>query len=120
MEPNCPFCNLPKERIFLSHEFGYAIRDGVSCINLTKKDSIPDVSYIRAVALLHHTGLLTIYNAEPNQSSQNEANQYLSDLNLRNYEDLLNEDLLTEIYIQTYNPLIEITLNSGFSGRWLA
>lgn len=28
MELKCPFCNLPKERIFLSNEFGYAIRDG--------------------------------------------------------------------------------------------
>lgn len=28
MELNCPFCTLPKERIFLSNEFGYAIRDG--------------------------------------------------------------------------------------------
>jgi diadenosine tetraphosphate (Ap4A) HIT family hydrolase len=28
MELKCPFCNLPKERIFLSNKFGYAIRDG--------------------------------------------------------------------------------------------
>lgn len=28
MELNCPFCNLPKERIFLSTDFAYAIKDG--------------------------------------------------------------------------------------------
>jgi len=33
MELNCPFCSLPKERIFLSNEFGYAIRDGFPVSN---------------------------------------------------------------------------------------
>lgn len=89
-------------------------------INLTKKDSIPDISYIRPTALLHHTGLLTTCKDDPNQSWRNEVNQYLSGLNVINYEELLNEDLLAERYIQTYNPLIEIALNSGFSGPWLA
>lgn len=89
-------------------------------INLTKNDSIPDISYVRPAALLHHAGLLTTYQTDPNRSWQNEANQYLSALNVSSYEELLNEDVLTERYIQTYNPLIEIAINSGFSGPWLA
>ena len=28
MDLSCPFCSLPKERIFLSNEFAYAIKDG--------------------------------------------------------------------------------------------
>ena len=90
-------------------------------INLTKNDSIPDISYIGPAALLHHTGLLATHKADhPSQSWRNDANQYLSGLNVSSYEELLNEDLLTERYIQTYNPLIEIAINSGFSGPWLA
>lgn len=89
-------------------------------INLTKNDSIPDISYIGPASLLHHAALVTTFQANPNQSWRNDANQYLSGLNLRGYEDLLNNDLLTERYIQTYNPLIEIAINSGFSGPWLA
>ena len=87
-------------------------------INLTKHDSIPDISFIGPASLLHHTALLTTFHGDPSQSWRNDANQYLSGLNIGSYEELLNGTLLTERYIQTYNPLVEIAINSGFSGPW--
>jgi hypothetical protein len=87
-------------------------------INIAKNDLIPDISYILPASLLHHAALLTYYKAESIESWRNHANQYLSGLNIGKYEELLKEDFLTRHYIQTYNPLIEIAINSGFSGTW--
>ena len=104
---------------FVAHNQLWNLIPTSPTINIAKNDSIPDASYIPPASLLHHAALLTAYKAESTQSCRNDANQYLSGLNINNYEELLSEDSLTRHYIQTYSPLMEIAINSGFSGPWL-
>jgi hypothetical protein len=89
-------------------------------INSSKNDSIPDISYIAPASLLHCSALSIAHQMQPVQSWKNTANQYLNGLNIGSPQELVNSNFLVERYLQTYAPLLEMAINSGFSGPWRA
>jgi hypothetical protein len=47
-----------------------------------------------------------------------EISIYTGVLNVEHVFDLLDLEKLTNRYLKTYNPLIEIATNNGFPGNW--
>jgi hypothetical protein len=87
-------------------------------INLQKNDSIPSDKYIPMLAERHLKLLLALQRVLGVRKWESEANLYLEALNLSQFDDLLNCTRLTDGYIKTYKPLIEIAKNNGFPGKW--
>jgi hypothetical protein len=87
-------------------------------INIVKSDSIPNEQYVPALAKAHHMMLLESKKVIPEKKWCQEISIYTGILNVEHVIDLLDLEKLTNRYLKTYNPLIEIATNNGFPGNW--
>jgi hypothetical protein len=104
---------------FIAHNQLWNLTPTSPEINLLKSDSIPSDVYIPILAERHHKLLLSRQRLLGGNKWESEASPYVEALNLEKFDELLNCTRLTDGYIKTYSPLIEMAINSGFPGKWV-
>jgi hypothetical protein len=103
---------------FIAHNQPWNLVPTSPEINLSKSDSIPSDVYIPSLAETHLKLIHSSRKGILDKKLKLDCATYLEALNIEEFDSLLDGNYLTESYIKTYRPLIEIAKNNGFPGDW--
>lgn len=103
---------------FVAHDQLWNLIPTITQVNSSKSNHIPSLNYLEHFIQLQHRGLTISHEYLPKNQWLKYAESYLTDLKINQPEDLLNLQLLTNIYNQTFQPLISLAKIQGFNTNW--
>jgi hypothetical protein len=118
---------LDKNTISLDHylPWSYVVHDQLwnlipttPSVNSSKSNNIPSPQYLKKFIKLQHLGLTISHQQMSKMKWLKYIEPYLADLRVNQAEDLLNLEILTNAYQQTFNPLISLANIQGFVTNW--
>lgn len=103
---------------FVAHDHLWNLIPTMNNINSSKSNNIPSSQYLTKFIQLQHQGLTISHQYLPRKDWLKYTENYLLDLKISHPEDLLNFELLTNIYNLHFQPLISIAKIHGFNDNW--
>lgn len=103
---------------FVVHDRLWNLIPTMSSVNSSKSNNIPSSQYLVKFIQLQHQGLTISHQYLPRKEWLKYTENYLLDLKISQAEDLLNLELLSNIYNRQFEPLISLAKIQGFNDNW--
>ncbi|MGI0480867.1 HNH endonuclease domain-containing protein [Geminocystis sp. CENA526] len=103
---------------FVAHDRLWNLIPTMNNVNSSKSNNIPSSQYLVKFIQLQHQGLTISHQYLPRKEWLKYTENYLLDLKISQTEDLLNLELLTNIYNRQFEPLISLAKIQGFNDNW--
>jgi hypothetical protein len=104
---------------FVAHDRLWNLIPTINNVNSSKSNNIPSSQYLVKFIQLQHQGLTISHQYLPRKEWLKYTENYLLDLKVSQTEDLLNLELLTNIYNRQFEPLISLAKIQGFNDNWI-
>jgi phage repressor protein C with HTH and peptisase S24 domain len=106
---------------FVGHDRLWNLVPVNKSLNSSKGNRIPDVdTYIEGLIQLQHRGIVVAREIMAKKIWRDRTECFISDLNVPDYNGLLDVEILRKRYQETLYPLAQLAANSGFSCTWRA
>ncbi|MBD2595941.1 hypothetical protein H6G74_16620 [Nostoc spongiaeforme FACHB-130] len=104
---------------FVAHDQLWNLIPTTKSVNSSKSNNLPSEAYFRDFVSLQHLGL-TIYKQNVSQTKWlNDIECFVAELKVDQPDDLLNLEILMNVYTKTIQPLISLATLQGFSPNWV-
>ncbi|UKO97405.1 HNH endonuclease domain-containing protein [Nostoc sp. UHCC 0870] len=104
---------------FVAHDQLWNLIPTTKSVNSSKSNNLPSETYLRDFVSLQHLGL-TIYKQNVSQTKWlNDIESFVAELKVDQPDDLLNLEILMNVYTKTIQPLISLATLQGFSPNWV-
>lgn len=103
---------------FVAHDRLWNLIPTINHVNASKSNNIPSSQYLVKFIQLQHQGLTISHQYLPRKEWLKYTENYLLDLKISQAEDLLNLELLSNIYNRQFEPLISLAKIQGFNDNW--
>ncbi|MDZ8186698.1 MAG: HNH endonuclease domain-containing protein [Nostoc sp. ChiSLP02] len=104
---------------FVAHDQLWNLIPTTKSVNSSKSNNLPSEKYFRDFVSLQHLGL-TIYKQNVSQIKWlNDIESFVAELKVDRPDDLLNLEILMNVYTKTIQPLISLATLQGFSPDWV-
>ncbi|MEB3151489.1 MAG: HNH endonuclease domain-containing protein [Sphaerospermopsis sp.] len=104
---------------FVAHDQLWNLIPTTKSVNSSKSNNLPSEKYFRDFVTLQHLGL-TIYKQNVSQTKWlNDIESFVAELRVDQPDDLLNLEILMNVYTKTIQPLICLATLQGFSPNWI-
>jgi transcriptional regulator with XRE-family HTH domain len=104
---------------FVAHDQLWNLIPTTKSVNSSKSNNLPSETYFRDFVSLQHLGL-TIYKQNVSQTKWlNDIESFVAELKVDQPDDLLNLEILMNVYTKTIQPLISLATLQGFSPNWI-
>lgn len=104
---------------FVAHDRLWNLIPTMNNVNSSKSNNIPSSQYLVKFIQLQHQGLTISHQYLSRKDWLKYTENYLLDLKVSEVKDLLNLDLLTNIYNRHLQPLISLAKIQGFNDNWI-
>lgn len=104
---------------FVVHDRLWNLIPTMNNVNSSKSNNIPSSQYLVKFIQLQHQGLTISHQYLTQKEWLKYTENYLLDLKIKQSEDLLNLELLTNIYNRHFQPLISLAKIQGFNDNWI-
>lgn len=104
---------------FVAHDRLWNLLPTIKNVNSSKYNNIPSSQYLVKFIQLQHQGLTISHQYLNKKEWLKYIENYLLDLKINQPEDLLNLELLTNIYNHHFQPLISLAKIQGFKDNWV-
>ncbi|WP_315787386.1 HNH endonuclease domain-containing protein [Fischerella sp. JS2] len=104
---------------FVAHDQLWNLIPTTKSVNSSKSNNLPSEKYFDDFVTLQHLGL-TIYKQNVSQTKWlNDTESFVAELKVEQPDDLLNLEILMNVYTKTIQPLISLATLQGFSPEWI-
>ncbi|MDF2387488.1 helix-turn-helix domain-containing protein [Nostoc ellipsosporum NOK] len=104
---------------FVAHDQLWNLIPTTKSVNSSKSNNLPSEEYFRNFVSLQHLGL-TIYKQNVSQTKWlNDIESFVAELKVDQPDDLLNLEILMNVYTKTIQPLISLATLQGFTPNWV-
>ncbi|MGH1393531.1 MAG: HNH endonuclease domain-containing protein [Trichormus sp.] len=104
---------------FVAHDQLWNLIPTTKSVNSSKSNNLPSEAYFCDFVSLQHLGL-TIYKQNVSQTKWlNDIESFVAELKVDQPDDLLNLEILINVYTKTVQPLISLATLQGFSPNWV-
>lgn len=86
--------------------------------NSSKSNNIPDLKYLSGFIEMQRKGLIISKSKIQESSWKNQTEPFIVDLQIKDFNDLLDIDKLNSSYYSVIPPLMQLAKNIGFSCNW--
>ncbi|MDB9494645.1 HNH endonuclease domain-containing protein [Spirulina major CS-329] len=103
---------------FVAHDQLWNLIPTAKSVNSSKSNKIPHDSYFLEFVRLQHQGLKITHANMSTKKWINQVSPFLIDLEVEDYENLLDLEILAKQYETKIKPLIAIASGQGFATGW--
>ncbi|HIK06157.1 MAG TPA: hypothetical protein IGS40_15810 [Trichormus sp. M33_DOE_039] len=104
---------------FVAHDQLWNLIPTTKSVNSSKSNNLPSETYFREFVSLQHLGLITYKQNVSQTKWLNDIESFVAELKVDQPDDLLNLEILINVYTKTIQPLISLATLQGFSPNWV-